>query len=186
MSSGCWLPRSEILQALKMSCGKFDRGLGTTLKWKFDGHRKKYFLPTGMMPPEVQKAYSGMVIELDEDAGQVEDILGDITSLPPGAAQLMGDELTAARLSNLKARTALIEQKLEEQKQTIWNEWNEEFFDAFAEAFSRFKNELISLHLNEEQLATLTGKLEGALELMKDRLDAMWSRFRETEKEQQR
>ena len=134
----------------------------------------------------MKKAYSGMIIELDEDAGQVEDILGDITSLPPGAAQLMGDELTAARLSNLKARTALIEQKLEEQKQTIWNEWNEEFFDAFAEAFSRFKNELISLHLNEEQLATLTAKLEGALELMKDRLDAMWSRFRETEKEQQR
>ena len=185
MSSGCWLPRSEILQALKMSCGKFDRGLGTTLKWKFDGHRKKYFLPTGMMPPEVKKAYSGMVIELDGDAEQVEDILGDITSLPPGAAQLMGDELTAARLSNLKARTALIEQKLEEQKQTIWNEWNEEFFDAFAEAFSRFKNELISLHLSEEQLAALTGKLEGALGLMKDRLDAMWTKFKEGEKGQE-
>lgn len=185
MSSGCWLPRSEILQALKMSCGKFDRGLGTTLKWKFDGHRKKYFLPTDMMPPDVKKAYSGMVIELDGDAEQVEDILGDITSLPPGAAQLMGDELTAARLSNLKARTALIEQKLEEQKQAIWNEWNEEFFDAFTEAFSKFKNELISLHLNEEQIATLAGKLENALKLMQDKLDAMWAKFKEGEKGQE-
>ena len=184
MSSGCWLPRSEILQALKMSCGKFDRGLGTTLKWKFDGHRKKYFLPTGMMPPEVKKAYSGMVIELDEDAEQVEDILGDITALQ-GNAALSNDELTAARLDNLKARTALIEQKLEEQKQTIWNEWNMAFFDAFAEAFSKFKNELISLHLNEGQIAALAGKLENALKLMQDKLDAMWTKFKEGEKGQE-
>ena len=184
MKRGAWLTRADILQALKLSQGKFERGLGQVLKWKLVGSRKKYFLTVDLMPEEARKAYRGMLTDYDGDAEQVEEVLGDITALQ-GLSNGGDDELAAARLDNLKARTALIEQKLEEQKQVIWNEWNVAFFDAFAEAFGKFKNELISLHLDEGQIAALTGKLEGALKLMQDRLDAMWVKFKEGEKGQE-
>lgn len=131
------------------------------------------------MPQTSRDSYSEKLIEYDDEAAEVEEVLGDISS---GSA-LANDELTAARLDNLKARTALIEQKLAEQKQTIWNQWNEEFFDAFTEAFGKFKNELISLHLSEEQLNVLTTKLENALTIMQDKLDSMWSRFKNESEE---
>ena len=93
----------------------------------------------------------------------------------------VNDELNAARLDNLKARTALIEQKLEEQKQAIWTEWNEAVFGEFTEAFARVKNVLISLHLNEQQLSTLNEGIDDALRSLSDRLDAMWSKFKNGE-----
>ena len=110
------------------------------------------------------------------EAQDVEEVIGDVTDgiemLPNNSSEML-----EAKLANIKARTALIEQKLEEQKQNIWNEWNAEFFETFAEAFAKLKNELISMHLNEEQINALNEKLDNAITLMKDKLDAMWNKF---------
>ncbi len=82
-------------------------------------------------------------------------------------------------------RTALLKQQLEEKKQELWAEWNEAFFDTFTEAFSKFKNDLISLHLGEEQLSILTEKLENALKMMQEKLDAMWIKFKNGENDEE-
>jgi len=166
------------MQALKITQGKFDRSLGMTLKWKLVGSRKKYFLTEDKIPKDLKSNYD--LVEFDDEAQQVEEVLGDITNI----SGMTSDELNAARLDNLKARTKLIEEKLENRKQELWAEWNEAFFEAFTEAFSKFKNDLISLHLGEEQLSILTEKLENALSLMQDKLDAMWNKFTNEEEEQ--
>ena len=132
------------------------------------------------MPQTSRDSYADKFIAFDDEAQQVEEVLGDITDNPSSF-----DELTAARLDNLKARTSLINQKLEEQKERLWAEWNAEFFEVFTEAFAKYKNDLISLHLSEEQLNVLNEKLDGALKIMQDKLDAMWNRFNTEETEEQ-
>ena len=178
---GCWLSQAECCRLLDVTQTKFDRTLAPHLKWKFKGARKLYFLTEDKMTDEVIKLYDDQMKELDDEAQQVEDVLGDLTD----ASGVVTDELTAARLDNLKARTRLIEEKLEARKSELWSEWNSVFFEAFTEAFAKFKNEIISLHLNEEQLTVFQEKLETALTLMKTRLDGMWNRFKEEEDEEQ-
>lgn len=158
-----------------MKQSTFEKTLGQTLKFKLVGARKKYFVTEGLMPKQSKNAYEDRFVELDDEATQVENILGDISA----TSGLNADELNAARLDNLKARTKLIEEKLDNRKQELWAEWNEAFFEAFAEAFAKFKNDLISLHLGEDQLSILTEKLENALKIMHDKLDAMWAAFAE-------
>ena len=163
---------------------KFDRKFAPHLKWKLNGNRKLYFLTEDKMTTAALKCYEDQLQEYDEDAQQVEDIIGDVSDgveLLPNAS----DDLKAAQLENLKARTALINEKLENRKSQLWSEWNSAFFDTFTEAFAKFKNEIISLHLNEEQLVTFQEKLELALKVMKDRLDGMWNRFKEEEEEEE-
>ena len=183
---GAWLTRSEICQALKLTQGKFDRGLSQKLKWTCFGSRKKFFLPESKIPAAVKKNYEDSIVEYMDNSGvnevEVDDMLNDVTDVTAA----VDDDLAAARLENLKARTSLINEKLENRKQELWAEWNEAFFETFSEAFAKFKNELISLHLNEEQLKELTEKLENALKLMKDKLDAMYTNFSKEDEEQEK
>ena len=179
---GVWLTQAECIRLLKIkSQVAFQKGLGKQLKSKLVKSRQKFFVTEEMIPEDVRVGYEDALKEYDDDSLQVESIIGDVS------ADSM-DELTAARLDNIKARTSLINQKLEEQKERLWTEWNEEFFEVFVEAFAKFKNDLISLHLGEEQLNILNDKLELALKSMKDKLDGMWMRFKnqsdETENEQ--
>lgn len=164
-----------------------ERGLATFSKFKptlkqrpskrEKGRAKiEYFIPYQMMTPKMQKAYRDQLVEYDEDAQEVEDVIGDVTDgidlLPNTSA-----ELTAAKLENLKARTSLINEKLEQRKTELFSEWSEKFFDVFANAFARFKNSLVELHLSEEQLNTLTDNLETALKSMNDgieQINAEW------------
>lgn len=136
------------------------------------------------MPNSSKESFKGIWDEavFDEDAKQVEEILGDISN--PNGVPL--DDMNAARLANLQARTNLINEKLENRKNELWSEWNEKFYDVFSEAFGKFKNELISLHLDEEQLAALTEKLNSALKIMQDRLDYMYNEFVNEDEEEQK
>ena len=141
----------------------------------------EYFIPLSMMDDKHKKFYEDELVEIDDEAQQVEDVLGDINT---GIS--IDDDLKSARLDKLKVETALAQQKLEEQKQGIWTEWNAEFFECFSDAFTKFKNELVSLHLNKEQLELLSEKLESALRLLQDQLDAMWSRYMKESKEEEK
>ena len=109
---GVWLLKSECCNALKCNFKSFDCVWARKLTFRIDGSRKRFFLPADMMPKESQKAYADMWEERDDDSDQVESILGNISSGPV-------DDLTAARLDNLKARTAVLQEKLEARKEEL-------------------------------------------------------------------
>lgn len=124
------------------------------------------------------------VEEPDGDAADiVEDILGDIsTSSLEGARGIpldLDSQIQAANLEKTKVQTKALREKLERHRQEIWNSWSEEYFKCFAEAFSKFKNELIALHLTPKQLKVLQDKLESALESLQAKLDFMYNDFME-------
>lgn len=79
-------------------------------------------------------------------------------------------QLKAATFEKTKVQTKALREKLEKQRsdryrQEIWNRWNEEFFQCFAEAFSKVKNELNALHLTSTQLKVLQDEFDSALNL---------------------
>lgn len=180
---GLWLTRNEIMQSLGIKQSFFDSQLAKELPYKLKGSRKKYFVGEDRLSQNAKSAYADRFVDYDDEAAEVEDVLGDVSSGVSGGPSL--DDLNAARLDNIKARTALISQKIVDQKREVWEEWNKEYFEIFADAFSKFKNELVSLRLSKDQLEVLKEKLETALSLLKDGLDGMWARYIEDKKEEE-
>ena len=91
----------------------------------------------------------------------------------------LDSQLQAAQLDNIKARTKALGEKLQRNRQELWNGWSEEFFECFSQSFAKLKNTLVSLQLDEEQLQTLNEALDSALSSMKDKLDFMYNDFME-------
>lgn len=172
---GVWLTRSAAALANGKGMFVFNRDVVPKLKMKKKSPKSHplVFLPEDMMLEPYKDTYKDNFVEEDEFSAQVEDVLGHIDDLGEVNYTDQSSELQAARLENLRARTSLINEKLESRKSELFTEWTEKFFSIFSASFGKFKNELISLHLNEEQLATLTEKLEYALKTMKDGLDAI-------------
>ncbi len=142
-----------------------------------------YFIPWDELTDKAQKNMTARrTSEPDSDAADiVEDILGDISAGSlEGARGIpldLDSQIQAANLEKTKVQTKALREKLERQRQEIWNGWSEEFFQCFTEAFAKVKNRLIELHLSEEQLKTLTDSIDLALESMQTKLDFMYNDF---------
>ena len=178
---GIYLTQHESQNALNLSQYRFEKYWKPKLQWKLQKQRVKYFIPEDDMTETAKKAYASRMIDYDEEAEEVEEILGDVSDTQETSG-LFSSEWQAARIENLKARTKYVEERLEQHKKELFEEWSEKFYEVFAESFARFKNELISLHLNEDQLSTLNEKLDNSLKMMQDKLISIWLDF---EKEQE-
>lgn len=157
------------------------------MKKKSKNGHPLFFVPVDkMLAPYLETYKDSIVEEPDELSAQVEDVLGDVTDLGEVNYTDPTSELQAARLENLKARTSLINEKLESRKSELFTEWTEKFFSIFSTSFGKFKNDLVSLHLSEEQLDTLAEKLDYALKTMKDGLDAINAEWMDEEEEEKK
>lgn len=169
--TGVWCTKNEASSAIGEPWQKLEKHL-TDFKSKKDGRYTKYFIPYEMLTEKAKKNMTARfeeVLDDDDAADIVEGILGDVTGQTFAAT--VEDQLQEARLANVKARTAMLGEKLERRKTELFSEWSQAFFEAFTEAFTKFKNELIALQLTEEQLSTLQEKLSLALQSLKDKLD---------------
>lgn len=178
------MTKNEAAQAVGEPWHKFNKHL-LDYRSKAEGKSIRYFIPFEQLTPQAQTNLSSRVEELPSDdvADIVEGILGDISqgSLE-GARGIpldLDSQLQAAQLDNIKARTKALGEKLQRNRQELWNGWSEEFFECFSQSFAKLKNTLVSLQLDEEQLQTLNEALDSALSSMKDKLDFMYNDFME-------
>lgn len=168
-----------------MTAHDFQKTYATKLKERKEGKWPEYFLPEDNMTDTSKAALADCMEELPSDdvADIVEGILGDIShgSLEgaKGIPLDLDSQLQAAQLDNIKARTKALGEKLQRNRQELWNGWSEEFFECFSQSFAKLKNTLVSLQLDEEQLQTLNEALDSALSSMKDKLDFMYNDFME-------
>jgi len=133
-----------------------------------------------MMDEQHKDFYNDRLIEEpDAESLEIEDILGDISSSQGNTAEAYKE----AQIELTKVKIKALTEKLQARKEELWSEWNEAFFDEFSEAFAKFKNGLIELHLNDAQLKTLEEKLDAAVNSMQDRLDSMLNDFMNAEEE---
>lgn len=149
------------------------------------GKKKEYFIPLSIMTNDAKRRYEDFAIDFDETCEDVEDILGDI-SIPSPYQNSNEDnsELIKARLENLQTRTKLLQEKIEERKVELFTEWSERFFEVFSNAFAKFKNHLINLHLNEKQINALNASLDSAIENMSDNLIKIQNEYMNDEHEE--
>ena len=128
--------------------------------------------------------YQDQIETVEDKEESIEDILGniDFSTMPGGEGELT--VLQEARLKQIEARTKWIEQKLQKRKQEIYSEWCERFFHVFARQFSKFKNSLIDLRLEEKQLSKLKENLEFAISNMEDSLTEIFNEYMEAEDEE--
>ncbi len=127
-----------------------------------------------MMDEQHKDFYNDRLIEEpDAESMEIEDVLGDISSSQGD----VNDAYKEAQIELTKVKIKSLTEKLQARKEELWSEWNEAFFNEFSEAFAKFKNGLIELHLNDAQLKTLEEKLDAAVNSMQDRLDGMLNDF---------
>ena len=79
-------------------------------------------------------------------------------------------DIVEARRKEILTRTKFLEQKILDKKHQLFEEWSLRFFDVFQRSFSKFKNSLIELHLNEEQIKKLNENLDLALQNLENTL----------------
>lgn len=168
-SKGKWLTANKAFASMGLNSYTFNKII-PELKSRSKGPKKKieYFIPYDRMTGTFREYYSKSLDDLDGDAEQVEEILGDISN-----PTITEDDLIAAKFDNIKARTKVLEQQLEAKKIAMFSEWSSKFYDIFATSFAKVKNELVSIHLTEEQLFILESKIELALKSMQDKLTLM-------------
>lgn len=174
--SGAWLTKSLAAAAVGLTTFNFTKEYAGKLKQQTNKRGYvEYYVPFTKMLKQSRENYKSM-----REAQEVEDVIGDVTEgieMLPNASS----ELTEAKLDNIRARTALINEKLDQHKQELWNEWNEAVFNEFSESFARVKNALIAIHLSEEQITQLNTEIDNALKNLTLRLDSMWSKFKNSE-----
>lgn len=176
MNNGKWLIQSEAIVYTGKSITSYLNKIKPKLLSKKEGNKKLYFLPKKLWDTFHKQAFNdGLQLpypeEAEEDDKIVEDILGDVSAGP--ITEETGDpsiDLTEARRKEIITRTKYLEQKILDKKHQLFAEWSERFFDIFQKSFSKFKNCLIELHLNEEQIKKLNENLDLALQNLENTL----------------
>lgn len=171
---GVWLQKSQAASACGKSVYEFGKDIEGKLKSRKVQNHLEYFLPFKKMIKEARQNFQDI-----QDEQNVNSIIGDLTGSSDKEIDYTANstDLVQARLQNLQIRTKVLQEKLTELRNDTWNSWNAEFFEIFSESFARYKNNLISLHLDEKQLELLQTSLENALKSLKDKLQGMYQRY---------
>lgn len=178
---GIWLPKTKAIAVMGSNVPKFERERVDYIQ-RDRGKKHEYFIPASKMSKNWREYYTGQFISPEEDDEPLEDILGEVGDINSSNVE---NELLQARLANLAARTEVLKEKLSSHKEDLFNEWSDKVFTLFTNAFARFKNSLISLHLNEEQLSTLKRQLDDALVILDNGLQDINSAYMNEDKDEE-
>lgn len=171
-----FLKQSDAVTACGVSQTVFQNRIKSTLKMELRDGKKLYGVPLEKMTANAREFYSGQTEEIEVEES-IEDILGDISFTTPVPGIDGSADIQAARLEEIIARTKWINQKLDKKKQELYQEWSERFFFIFSREFSKFKNSLIDLRLEETQLSKLKENLEFAISNMEDSLTEIFNEY---------
>lgn len=180
--SGVWTTRSNAFYYTGMNGYQLDKLL-QKCKRKGEGKKKQWFVPAQYL---TEQSKQDLILTeenedqfLDELAGSVDF---DSDEDDPELKEL-NKQLKKARKDKIQKQTAFLQQRLQRRKLQLYNQWSERFFQLFADSFGKFKNELINLHLNQEQIDSLQQSLDNCLNNMQLGLVDIWNQFAHKEEE---
>lgn len=137
------------------------------------GHKKKYFIPYEMTHEDCKEMYKDEVIQSDDPT----DILRQLSLSADVGGQIAQMDIMQARRQKILKQTEYLSQKITAKKQELFNQWSEKFFAVFAKNFSKFKNSLIQLRLDDKQLNILNENLQYAIKNIQFSLDQIKSNY---------
>lgn len=174
--SGVWTSRSNAFYYTGLTSYQLDKLL-QKCKRKGQGKKKQWFVPAQYL---TEQAKNDLILTEDQSDQILDQLAGNIDfnsdEDDPQLAEL-NKQLKKARKDKIQKQTAFLQERLQRRKVELFNQWKEGFFECFADSFGKFKNELINLHLNEEQIATLNESLDSCLKNMQLNLDNLWNEF---------
>lgn len=118
------------------------------------------------MTEAAQQKYSAVVV--DDEVDQVLQQLAESVDFT-GQKQML--DLAQARRRKIIKETQFLQQKIEKKKTELFEEWSGQFFHVFETSFGKFKNALIQLKLNNQQVQKLSELMENSFRNMELRLN---------------
>lgn len=153
-----WVKCSEAMRLLKMSRNSVENAGFET---KTVGRGLRYLI-------DIPEEFESLYVDKEEEDFEI----------------TQNTDLDEAKLENIRTRTKWLKERLLENKQELWIEWNEKAFEAFTESFAKWKNRLVMLHLGAEQLQELYTGLDEALKSLGDKLDIIEKEIEQEDKEE--
>lgn len=175
---GYWLTRTEAIYALGTTPAKWNN-IESTFERKMNkkGTKKLFFIPE----QKATKEYRELNIPAQHDEEQIDEVIeqleDNVDFEDEAALQSINVQLKKARKQKILTETKYLEQKLEQRKKILFNQWSEKFFDCFSKHFAKLKNTIVELHLNEEQVKAFNQGLDNCLNNLQLNLDEIWSDF---------
>lgn len=175
MAKGYWLSRGQGIFATQKTPYQFDRLAQSLNRRGKNSHVRQFFVPEW----QVTQQYKSKNIPCDEQlSSEVLDQLAANVDFTADDDDL-SKQLKQARLEKIKTDTKLINEKLDERKKLLFNDWSERFFQSFSDHFGRLRNCLVEMHLNEEQIKIFNQTLEKCLQNMSLDLNKLYTEFKE-------
>ena len=174
---GTWTTRSNAFYYTGLNGYQLDKLLQKCRR-RGQGKKKEWFVPAQSL---TQQARQDLILTqcqqnddiLDQLAGSV-DFNSDEDD---PQLQELNKQLKKARKEKIQKQTAFLQERLQRRKLELYNQWSQRFFEVFVDSFGKFKNELIKLHLNQQQINTLNQSLDNCMQNMQLSLNQIWNQF---------
>ena len=177
---GVWLGQSEASIALGITLSAFQKRKMNLQDNGLIHQKKKYFIPLDEMIPAKRKQYEGLAGYSDIEDQTINELVQTVDFT--GEKQEL--DIQQARRRKILKETEYLSQKIVAKKEQIFSEWSQKFFDVFTKSFTKFKNSLIDLRLNQDQLKLLNENLDFAIKSMQLSLNDIYSNFMEEQQDQ--
>lgn len=173
--SGVWTSRSNAFYYTGLTSYQLDKLL-QKCKRKGQGKKKQWFIPAQYL---TQQSRQDLILSQEQN-DQILDQLAstvDFNQQDDPELKQLNKQYKKAKIAKTKKDTEMQEQKLQRRKLELFNEWTQNFYQVFADSFGPLKNNLIALHLNEEQVKTFNECLDNCIQNMELKLNQIWNEF---------
>ena len=180
MAKGCWLRRSDAFQATGLNTYQLDKLLQRCKKREKKKHRQFF-----IQQDDLAQYYKDNHILQEDQTDQILTQIADNVDFNADDIQIQSInlDLKKARKEQILTQTKLIGQRLQERKRELYYEWSQRFFQCFSNHFGRLKNNIVELHLNEEQVNKFNQILDTCLNNMQLYLNQIWDEFKQQKQE---
>ena len=180
MAKGCWLRRSQAFQATGLNTYQLDKLL-QKCKNRQNKKRKQFFIQQDDL---AQYYKDNHLLQQEQNDQILEQLAGNVDfNTDDIQMQSINLDLKRARKEQILTQTKLIGQRLQERKRQLYYDWSKRFFQCFSSHFGRLKNNIVELHLNEEQVSKFNQILSTCLSNMELNLNQIWEQFKQQKQE---
>ena len=184
MAKGFWLRRNDAFQATGLNAYQLDKLLRSCPR-KMQRKTKLFFIQEDDLTEDfkdkniLQEEQNDQILQILDDNVDFSSDLNDADS----QMQSINLDLKRARKQKILRQTKLIEQRLGQRKRELYYQWSQRFFECFSSCFGKLKNNIVELHLNEEQVNKFNTILDTCLKNMQINLNQIWDQFKQQKQE---
>lgn len=180
--TGVWSTRSNLFYYTGLNGYQLDKLL-QKCKRKGEGKKKQWFVPAQYL---TQQSKQDLILTEENEDQFLDELASNVdfdSDLDDPQLKQLNKQYKKAKIAKTKKDTEVQQQRLQRRKLELYNQWSERFYQLFADSFGKFKNQLINLHLNQQQIASLQQSLDNSLNNMSLGLCDIWNQFAKQEQQ---